>query len=263
MNRRKRTRLRKSALPAAACLVLSLVICVSAVKIIRLLTSDDRQQKTVSNNINADYVTAATEPQLISTEPATEAPTEPEAEKPPENLTLVNRNHALPDSFSVDLVQLSNGRSVSSEIYPDLQKMFDDMRADGIYPVVSEGFRTCEEQRQMMDEKTAAYENEGYSHADAVYMAEQYVALPGTSEHELGLAVDINADEELSADWDVYQWLADNAHLYGFILRYPSDKTDITGIDYEPWHYRWVGEEAAAEIHSQGLCLEEYTDSVS
>lgn len=263
MNQRKRRQLRKNALPAAVCLVLSLVICVSAVKIIRLLTADNPQPKSVSNNINAYSATAAAEPQLLSTEPATETPTEPASEKPSEDLTLVNRYHALPDSFSVDLVQLANGRSVASEIYPDLQKMFDDMRAVDIYPVVSEGFRTREEQQQMMDEKIAAYETEGYSHNDAASMAEQYVALPGTSEHELGLAVDINADEELSADRDVYQWLADNAHLYGFILRYPSDKSDITGIDYEPWHYRWVGAESAAEIHSQGLCLEEYLGSVS
>lgn len=253
MNQRKRRRLRKNALPAAVCLVLSIVICVSAVKIVHILTADDPQPETVLNNINA----------AISTEPETETPTEPATDKPSENLTLVNRDHALPDSFSVDLIKLSNGRSVASEIYPDLQKMFDDMRAVDIYPVVSEGFRTREEQQQMMDEKTSAYETEGYSHSDAVYLAEQYVALPGTSEHELGLAVDINADKGLSDDWDVYQWLADNAHLYGFILRYPSDKSDITGIDYEPWHYRWVGAESAAEIHSQGLCLEEYLGSVS
>lgn len=82
--------------------------------------------------------------------------------------------------------------------------------------------------------------------------------LPGTSEHQTGLAVDINADGIHSAGYEVYDWLNQNAHKYGFICRYPSDKTDITGISNEPWHYRYVGVTAAMEIHRQDLCLEEY-----
>ena len=84
------------------------------------------------------------------------------------------------------------------------------------------------------------------------------MAEPGTSEHELGLAIDINADLDRSTSDEVYGWLAQNAWKYGFVLRYPADKTDITGIDYEPWHYRYVGQEAAKEMHKKGLCLEEY-----
>lgn len=81
------------------------------------------------------------------------------------------------------------------------------------------------------------------------------MALPGTSEHELGLAVDIN-DE--NGNEDMYAWLACNAHQYGFILRYPLDKVDVTGISNEPWHYRYVGKQAADEIHQTGEALEEY-----
>ena len=84
------------------------------------------------------------------------------------------------------------------------------------------------------------------------------MALPGTSEHELGLAVDINADNVNSTGQEVYDWLLQNAWRYGFIQRYPADKTDITGISNEPWHYRYVGLEAAEEITQQGICLEEY-----
>ena len=89
-------------------------------------------------------------------------------------------------------------------------------------------------------------------------MAGQWVAIPGTSEHELGLAVDINADKEQSSNEEVYNWLAENAWRYGFILRYPQGKEDITGIDYEPWHYRYVGKEVAKEIYEAGITLEEY-----
>ena len=98
----------------------------------------------------------------------------------------------------------------------------------------------------------------GYSPEDALEAAKDWVALPGTSEHQLGLAVDINADVTLSTSEEVYDWFAKHAHEYGFILRYPEGKEDITGISYEPWHFRYVGLEAAQEIYAQGLCLEEY-----
>ena len=88
--------------------------------------------------------------------------------------------------------------------------------------------------------------------------AKKWVADVGYSEHQTGLAVDINADGVNSSGQQVYAWLADNAWKYGFILRYPEDKTEITKTDYEPWHYRYVGAESAAKIYESGLCLEEY-----
>ena len=84
------------------------------------------------------------------------------------------------------------------------------------------------------------------------------MAQPGTSEHELGLAVDINPDETMGTGQELYDWLLAHAWEYGFIKRYPADKVDITGISNEPWHYRYVGQEAARAITEQGLCLEEY-----
>jgi D-alanyl-D-alanine carboxypeptidase len=158
----------------------------------------------------------------------------------------------------VNLTELSNGQSVDTRIYPALQEMFDAARGDGVYPVVVSGYRSAEKQQGLLDDKIAEYRAEGCSIEEATIKAEEWVAIPGTSEHQLGIAVDINADGVNSAGFEVYDWLEDNAHKYGFILRYPADKTDITEIIYELWHYRYVGIEAAAEIHSQGLCLEEY-----
>lgn len=178
------------------------------------------------------------------------------------NLILVNRNSYIPDDYKVELTELSNGEKVDSRIYPELQEMFSDARAQGYGLFVREGYRTQEEQQQLLDEKIEAYENEGKSKSEAKKLAEQWVAIPGTSEHQLGIAVDINADTTKSSSDDVYSWLAENAHKYGFIKRYPSDKTDITGVINEPWHYRYVGKEAALEIYSQGMCLEEYIDTL-
>lgn len=173
-------------------------------------------------------------------------------------LLLVNRDHPLPEDYTLETVQLSNGERVDERIYPALQQMFDDMRAAGVYPVVASGYRTTEEQQQILDDKIAAYEQEGYTRKEAETLAEDWVALPGTSEHQLGLAVDINADGIHSTGQEVYNWLLENSARYGFIKRYPEDKTHITGISNEPWHYRYVGEEAAKEMTRQNLCLEEY-----
>lgn len=141
-------------------------------------------------------------------------------------------------------------------MYPDLQEMFDDMYAAGYSPYVREGYRTYQDQQAIMDERIQRHLAEGYSYEGAVEMAERYVAVPGTSEHQLGLAVDINAAD--GNEYGVYWWLSAYAYQYGFILRYPEGSEYITGYDYEPWHYRYVGKEAASYIYQNGLTLEEY-----
>lgn len=173
-------------------------------------------------------------------------------------LLLVNQDNALPKGYAVETTTLDNGEAVDTRIYPALQKMFDDMRADGIYPVVASGFRTQEKQQQIMDEKVQTFRTQGYSKADAQKEAEKWVALPGYSEHQTGLAVDINADGIHSAGHEVYDWLAKHAYQYGFIKRYPEDKIEITGVSNEPWHYRYVGTTAAKEMVQRNVCLEEY-----
>lgn len=174
------------------------------------------------------------------------------------NLIVVNRWNELPKDFSISLTELSNGQRVDSRIYSYLQEMFDAARKDGIYPVVREGYRTEKEQKDILNDKVQAYINKGYSKRKAQQMAKDWVAIPGTSEHQLGIAIDINAHKTYSTNDEVYSWLAENAYKYGFILRYPQGKEEITGIEYEPWHYRYVGKEEAKEIFNNHLCLEEY-----
>ena len=174
------------------------------------------------------------------------------------NLILVNRNHYIPNNYQVELTELSNGKKVDSRIYPELQQMFNDARAEGLALFVREGYRTTEEQQKIMDEKINEYEKQGYSAKEAKKRAEKYVAIPDTSEHQLGLSVDINADTDKCSSEKVYQWLDENAYKYGFVKRYPEDKTDITGISNEPWHYRYVGTTVAKIMKEENLCLEEY-----
>lgn len=178
-------------------------------------------------------------------------------------LRLVNAWNPLPENFTVSLTQLKNGHAVDERCYPDLQAMMDDCRAAGLQPVICSSYRTQAKQERLFNNAAQQYLAKGYSDADARAEAGKSVAVPGTGEHQLGLAVDIvdlsnqnlNESQEKTA---VQKWLMENSWRYGFILRYPNDKSDITGIIYEPWHYRYVGKDAAKEIYEQEICLEEY-----
>ena len=174
-------------------------------------------------------------------------------------LLLVNSTHPLADDYSVDLTELRNGQSVDTRILSDLQEMFDAARSEDIYPIVSDAYRTREDQQTLMDDVIQNYDDEGYSSEEASSKAEQVIAKPGTSEHETGLAIDIAGDDDYDQDTDsVLEWMNSNAYKYGFILRYPSGKESVTGAEAENDHYRYVGKEAAKVIHDQGICLEEY-----
>lgn len=176
-------------------------------------------------------------------------------------LMVVNSEYRVPKNYELEFVTLSCGEKVEKRIYPDLQDMFDDALSEGIDLVVRSGYRSEEEQKQLLIKKIGELRNEGFSDNKARAEALRWVSMPGTSEHQLGFAVDINAENGTKEE-RAYKWLSDNAHKYGFILRYPSDKTDITGIAYEPWHFRYVGKHHAKEIYNQGLCLEEYVETL-
>ena len=140
------------------------------------------------------------------------------------------------------------------------QQMFDDARSQGIYPVGGFGISDGSGPGTDHGGEGSGISRPGVQPEEAQQEAQNWVALPGTSEHQLGSAVDINADGIHSYGDEVYAWLNENSWRYGFIQRYPLDKTDITGISYEPWHYRYVGEQAAREIYERGICLEEYLE---
>lgn len=184
---------------------------------------------------------------------------------PPDDwrLTLVNGDHLFQNDRQIPLTELDNGLSVDTRCYPDLQAMMDDCRAAGLSPIICSAYRTVEYQQTLYDNKVASFLAQGLSQKEAEAEAGHIVALPGTSEHHLGLAMDIVDEsyqilDEGQENTAVQKWLMENSWRYGFVLRYPCDKGDITGIIYEPWHYRYVGKAAAKEMFQQGICLEEY-----
>lgn len=172
------------------------------------------------------------------------------------NLILVNSENALPDNLNISLIKIENDYRIDKRIYDSYNDMQSAANKDGVALKVNSAYRTYDEQQLILNEKINELKKQGFSFDKAKNLAVKQVANPGTSEHETGLALDIVSKN--NDNWTVYSWLSKNAYKYGFVLRYPKGKENITGIDYEPWHYRYVGIQAALKIYQQGLCLEEY-----
>ena len=188
-------------------------------------------------------------------------------EKASWELILVNDRNPMSRDFTVDLIAFENTR-VDYRISEPLQEMIDAAKADGINLAVCAAFRNVTEQDELYNTKYLTYVASGYSDKAGEILASQYVQTGGDSEHHTGLAVDLVTDgttelDEGFAKTPAYTWLKENATKYGFIERYPKDKSQATGIQWEPWHYRYVGSNNAEAINSQNLCLEEYLQSAN
>lgn len=182
-------------------------------------------------------------------------------------LVLVNKDNPIPDGYVPKLAYVDGkNHRVDERIADALGSMLKDCRKNGLDPMICSSYRSNETQISLFQSMVKRYKNQGMSDEEAVNAAKIIVAYPGTSEHQLGLAVDIVSKkyqvlDEKQEQTKVYRWLKEHCVEYGFIVRYPDGKTDITGIIYEPWHFRYVGIEAAREIMSRGITLEEYLDS--
>ena len=178
----------------------------------------------------------------------------------PFNLILLNRDHRLPDGYTPNLEKAVDGSSekLDSRVAPFYRQMYEAALADGITLTPVSGYRSFTRQKNNFENRIAMYEKQGLSKVDATVKASQIVLLPGTSEHNAGLAMDICSLSVSFENTKEFRWLDAHAHEYGFIMRYPKDKTHITKITYEPWHYRYVGVEVATQLKNSGMVLEEY-----
>ena len=242
--------------------ILTLIILVAAAGLgIQMLVSPDARPDTASiDDSGADSSNRIGKIPEALPFAATEETTAPETQTLPSmdadwNLYLVNRWNPIQKNYEPELVEVPGGEMVDARIYEPLMTMLEAAREgnDGQLPIIVSGYRTTQKQQELYDGKIAEYTQQGYSYEEAVKQSQQWVAVPGYSEHQLGLAVDING-----AIYDIYTWLQENSYKYGFIFRYPGDKTELTGVAEEVWHYRYVGVEVATQIYEQGICLEEY-----
>ncbi len=236
-----------------------LVICVAGYFIYSNMTGNDPSQPSVSQSTSqsvsqsevTSQVTSQVQPEPVVTVPVNEW-----------YMLLVNRTNVLSADFTVQTADV-DGVPVDSRIAEDLQRMIDDGNATGLQLFVQSGYRTYERQETNYNYQVNLQLQNGVAQAEAEVAAGKITAPPGASEHNSGLGVDIFATDYTEyninyAQTDEAKWLLENAANYGFILRYPQGKEAITGFEYEPWHYRYVGVEQAQLIKESGLTLEEY-----
>lgn len=238
---------------AALIVIVAMVACMAVVAIsIRFANSDADEPA---------HQTAGTPIRMESTgQQASQA--EPQQESSFQQLSdpflvLVNDDVPLPDNWEVTPSFLGE-EAVDIRIYDQLSAMMKAAREDGVELWICSGYRSIEEQEIILNREIELHMGEGMSEEEARSLSLRTIARPGHSEHHTGLVVDLNDVSDNFEETEAYQWLSQHAADYGFVQRYSSDKVDITGIDNESWHYRYVGAENAREMESLNMCLEEY-----
>ena len=180
-------------------------------------------------------------------------------------LVLINKQHPIPESYSFNLGIIKDDMRCDERIISDLLAMMQAAKDDGIILKIQSPYRTDSRQEANFDARIKRYMGQGYSYMEAYKLTSQVITVPGASEHQVGLALDITCDTYDSltqgfGETKAGEWLAEHSCEYGFTLRYPEGKEYITSIEYEPWHFRYVGREAATIMHDEGICLEEFWD---
>lgn len=175
---------------------------------------------------------------------------------------IVNGKYSLPANYKPQLAEAVKGSGVYLDyrVAPYYQQMYDAALKDGITLTPISGYRSYDRQKNNFENRIKEHMNSGMDKVEATKKAATVIMVPGSSEHNAGLAMDICSLAESFENYKEFQWLDEHAHEYGFILRYPKDERsrEITGVVYEPWHYRYVGVDTAKEIKSKGITLEEY-----
>ena len=182
-------------------------------------------------------------------------------------MVLVNHTSKMPDDYTFDTKECGSATAVNKTLQTVACDAFLEMQkaaaADGVTVWMQSGYRSVSYQTKLYERKTQYYRDKGYDEATAKEKAAAIVNPPGYSEHNCGLAADLNSPEHTGLDEGfentaAFRWLCEHAAEYGFILRYPQGAEDATEITYEPWHWRYVGPENAARINASGLCFEDY-----
>lgn len=233
---------------------------------------DRNQTENSSENQEAQTTEPQTEPQTepVSEEPQAVPETKTDEKKPAAiipitdaekwNLAIINTKYPLPDSYAPTLSNAISGSNIQldSRVSERYAEMYAAAKLSGCVLTPYSGYHSYALQETNYNRKVNFYVNQGISAEEASQKASAQVLPAGCSEHNAGLAMDIVSASSDFINTKEYKWLCENAHNYGFILRYPEDKTAITGMNFEPWHWRYVGTQAAKEMKEKNQCLEEY-----
>lgn len=197
--------------------------------------------------------------------PEEEMPEDYEFDSSDWRLVLINKQHPIPADYDFKLEVIADGMMCDERIKSDLLTMMQAAKNDGINLALKSLYRTDSRQETNFNKRIRLYMNQGYSYMDSYKLTSQVITVPGASEHQVGLALDIVCDTydsltEGFGETEAGKWLVEHSCEYGFTLRYPLGKEYITSIEYEPWHFRYVGREAATIMRDDGICLEEFWD---
>lgn len=257
---------------ASFCLVLASVLFFASAVGLFVLNRHKAQTNDDTPTESSPFLTSApqaalTEPKTVKEEKTTVGPNDDPFMNPTvitidrnnPYSTVVNTNYRIPASYEPNLSYVCGTQErLDKTVAKAYEEMFNAAVKDDVYLTPCSGYRSYELQERNYNNLASDYESQGYSKRDALIEAATVIMPPGSSEHNLGFCMDIVCVEEWFEDTDEFKWLTEHADDYGFILRYPADKEDITKVIYEPWHWRYVGVEEAKKIKASGLCLEEY-----
>ncbi len=247
-----------------ACLIIIIILIIMMVKgIIYLFTKpkDDEKQENKIAKVDNSVQEPKDNTLPTSTVPSNQGNSQNVEVLNEWNLKLVNKDNSVDRSYVPELEELDDGIMFDKRAIGYLRSMINAMHKVGITKIwVQSSYRSYEKQEELFNRKVTYYKNQGKNQEEAERLAQTVVQRPEMSEHNLALAADFNTVTNDFENTKAFEWLQKNAWEYGFILRYPKDKQEITGIIYESWHWRYVGKDHAKVMKEKGYCLEEYID---
>ena len=246
-NKKKKINKKKIVLLIAILLINFLLIVKIAKheKTVETFTEEETMESNLTNTLDGNQIQEQTE--------------ETKREITDWRLTLANYENLLPKDFTVEVANIDSTRQFDARAIGDLNDMLNAMKKYGITNIwVQSAYRSVARQKELYDNSIQKYLGEGKTQEEAERLTNEYINKPGSSDHNLGLAVDFNYVDNKFEKLAGFKWLQENAEDYGFVLRYPKDKEDITKIAYESWHWRYVGKEHAKKMNELNMCLEEY-----
>lgn len=251
-NKKKKINKKKIVLFIAILLINFLLIVKIAKheKTVETFTEEETMESNLTNTLDGNQIQEQTE--------------ETKREIADWRLTLANYENLLPEDFTVEVANIDSTRQFDARAIGDLNDMLNAMKKYGITNIwVQSAYRSVARQKELYDNSIQKYLSEGKTQEEAERLTNEYINKPGSSDHNLGLAVDFNYVDNKFEKLAGFKWLQENAEDYGFVLRYPKDKEDITKIAYESWHWRYVGKEHAKKMNELNMCLEEYIEYLS
>lgn len=258
--RRKKKIVKKKKINRKKVIMVFIIIVAIIIMINKLSDKKKAKETSTSENVVAN-TTEANNTENITNTSSSDTTETLKKEINDWRVTLANYENILPENFTVEVSNIDSTRQFDARAIGELTDMMNAMRKAGITNIwVQSAYRSVARQKELYDASVQKYLKQGKTQEEAQKLTDEYINKPGSSDHNLGLAVDFNYVDNKFEKLEGFKWLQQHAEEYGFVLRYPKDKENITKIAYESWHWRYVGKEHAQKMNELNMCLEEYVE---